>query len=315
MRRLVSADGRHLAYGRSRTWIAPVDKPSRRRSLPGQAWAWAPRVSAIAVVAPDGAVAVFGLGTRPLAALPRGFGATSIAWTPDGRTLAVSGSRFPRRPYRQEIWLVHPVTRSAQLVAGSFAGGQTPELAGFSPDGGWLLWWPRIQNSASLAADGTPLAAGGGRGTRADKRIVAAKPPLWQTRSLSRDRRRSWVSPAYSPDGRSVATAARPGGFEPHFGRERRSLWLLSLDGRARRRLTRPPSGLSDEFPRWSSDGRFLLFVRSGPTAPNATAGGSLYLLPLGGRPVGPLADLGSTSNSYGHYSWFDQLDWRQPVR
>ncbi len=61
-----------------------------------------------------------------------------------------------------------------------------------------------------------------------------------------------------------------------------------------------------------SRDGRALLFVRSGPTAPNATARGALYLVRLGRRPVGPLADLGTTTNYYGNYGW--SIDWFQPL-
>jgi len=44
-----------------------------------------------------------------------------------------------------------------------------------------------------------------------------------------------------------------------------------------------------------------------------------LYLLDLGkqingqAKLVGPVADVGSTGNYYGHYGWSYQLAWRTP--
>jgi hypothetical protein len=153
------------------------------------------------------------------------------------------------------------------------------------------------------------VAAGPGRYTTTGKSLVAARPPSWRVRTIARARSLSWVSPACSPGGRMLAASAGANGRPARFGLERRALWLLSVDGRERRRLTSPPRGSSDELPRWSGDGRSLLFVRSGPTRPNATASGALYLRRLTGGLVGPIAQLGSTSNYYGHYGWGTQTD------
>jgi dipeptidyl aminopeptidase/acylaminoacyl peptidase len=232
-----------------------------------------------------------------------------------------------------------------------------PLLYGFSPDGRWLVAWEDTQNSASLAADGLPLVAisvadgktvqigdargtlvyrdflswcgnalayvvnRGGRQVSLGDRVAFAAPPTWKptvTPGRLRDSN-SYVSPACSPPGLfELAAAVGPTTQDTPFGQERRRIWLLGYTGGNWHALgPTPPAGLSDELPMWSADGRWLAFIRSGPTNKDAGAHGVLYLLDLGkqfngqARLVGPLADLGSTGNYYGHYGWSYQLAWR----
>jgi hypothetical protein len=154
------------------------------------------------------------------------------------------------------------------------------------PPGGFVVFTRPLLPAVSINVDGTPLhaldarrgqarrivpgtlgydefrslcgrslvvAAGFDRITTRAKRLVAAAPPGWQPREVSRDHRRSWVAPACSPDARTIAVSAGPNGVQSRFGLERRSIWRLSLDGRSRRRLTAPPRGQSDELPRWNA--------------------------------------------------------------
>jgi len=188
----------------------------------------------------------------------------------------------------------------------------TPLPATWSPDGKFVFFWVDPFDSASIEADGVPLkgkspaagiigpliakhalvyddflswcrsrlvvAAGFDRYATHGKRLLVASwrgpayGQTWLVRDLSRDPSRSWVSPACSPDGRLVAAAAGRNWIERRFGQEGRSIWLLASDGSTRRRLTRPPTGRTDEGARWSADGRSLLFVRSGPTNKQAGA-------------------------------------------
>jgi dipeptidyl aminopeptidase/acylaminoacyl peptidase len=242
------------------------------------------------------------------------------------------------------------LTPNQYLSTDIAARGSSPALAGWSSDGHWIFFFLVPMHSASLAADGLPLhvkgpalgafgsriakavlayddflswcgkqlvvAAGGDRFATHGKRLIIASPPgpasgqAWRIRELSRDRSRSWVSPACSPDGSTVAAAAGRNWIESRFGGEARSLWLLTVNGKARRRLTAPPAGATDETPRWSRGGRLILFVRSGRTARNATAGGSLYLVRVRDRlALGPLAQIGPADNYYGHYAWTDRID------
>jgi dipeptidyl aminopeptidase/acylaminoacyl peptidase len=158
------------------------------------------------------------------------------------------------------------------------------------------------------------VAAGGDR-YATDAKQLRLITPRWRTTNLTHDAS-SWVSPACSPNGRVVAASRGRSWVEPRFGLERRSIWLLRVDGSGRKRLTSPPSLRTDESPHWSADGRFVLFVRAGPTARGATAPGALWLIRIAdGRLFGPLVNAGRVSNYYGHYGWTDAVDWYAPRR
>jgi hypothetical protein len=246
------------------------------------------------------------------------------------------------KPVHAEIWtFAGPRFTPNEIVGGASAlGGAQPWFASWSPGSSWVFFW-LYPNSSSLAADGMSLqvkgaalgalgpriattlgysdylswcgsrlvaAAGGDRYATHGKHLVVASPPGpaegqgWRMRELSRDRSRSWVSPACSPNGSWVAAAAGRNWVETRFGQERRSIWLLRSAGRARRRLTAPPPGATDESPRWLGN-RNLLFVRT------RGARGRLYGVDgRSGRLSGPLAQLGPVDNYYGHYGWSDEL-------
>ncbi len=115
---------------------------------------------------------------------------------------------------------------------------------------------------------------------------------------MSGDRTRAWVSPACSPDRRLVAAAAGRDSHDASLIHARRAIWLLSLDGRMRRQLTRPPSGWSDESPQWTVDGKALIFLRQ------RLGHGLLYVARLDGTLVGPLARVNGAFASVGYALW-----------
>lgn len=331
-----SADGRFVAFSRGvvGTHGGPVF-----RSLNG---VWAPRGHTQAAVTKSGGVVLQGPNLPGRRLLPDGWGAGSVAWAPSGEFLVLGRSSFSR-PAQNSIWLYHLATGDTQLVAGVFPFEHVPVLATISPAADWVVWWRFYDHAASANADGVPLlakriagdagplrvvprilaapefltwcrgrlvlAAGVDRYTTRGKRLLVSGPPVWKPRNVSPDARRSWTSPSCSLDGRRVAVSAGRNWIEPRFGLEHRSIWTVSLDRRESRRLTAPPRGLSDELPRWSGNGRAILFVRSGPTRGDTTARGSLYLVRLEGRPAVRIADLGATGNYYGRYGWFEQTD------
>jgi len=261
-------------------------------------------------------------------------------------------------PYHQEVWLLNPRTGAKRELFHLRKPKLAPPLLdGFSPDGHWLVAWEDTQNSASLAADGLPLVAirvadgktvpigsgtlvyrdflswchdglayvlnRGGRQVTLGDRIVLAGPPDWKP-ALTYGRihdTNSYVSPAcLPPDEFELAAAVGPRTADSPFGQERRRIWLLGYTGGNWHPLgPTPPPGRSDELPLWSADGRWIAFIRTGPTKRNAQASGVLYLLDLGkqingqAKLVGPVADVGSTGNYYGHYGWSYQLAWRTP--
>jgi Tol biopolymer transport system component len=244
-------------------------------------------------------------------------------------------------PRDRQLWIVDLTTGTRRLVYRPPARNpRTPVLVRW--DGDFVLFTLALLPASSANLDGLPLhavsarggaaprvadaslsypeffarcsgrlafVAGSDRMTTREKRIVLATPPRWRGIEVSRDRGRSWVSPACSRTGRLIAARAGRSWTQSRFGLERRSIWLLSADGSTRRRLTAPPPGRSDELPRWTSDGRGVLFVRSGPTTLQAAARGSLYVVRLDRVLGGPLVDLGMTGNYYGRYGWAEQTD------
>jgi hypothetical protein len=77
-------------------------------------------------------------------------------------------------------------------------------------------------------------------------------------RDLSRERSRSWVSPACSASGSVLVAAAGRNWMENRFGREHRAIWELLP---VRKQLTHPPQGWTDESAQVLPDGS-ILFVR-----------------------------------------------------
>ena len=316
-------------------------------------WVWSPSGHRLAGVSAGGVV-IGGPGMKPQRLLPTGWGATSIAWSPDGRSLGVSRTIFSgvRRTHEQ-IWLVDLASRRARLICRVSAGKDAPPyLYGFSPDSRWLLAWQDVNGSASIAADGLPLLAvsttgqavpvgtgtlvygdflswcadaltyvadRGGREVTLGDRIAMANRPDWKPVVVDGAAGNwSYSSPACSPPNTfEVAAAVGPTTQDSPFGQEHRRIWLLGYTGGNWHPLGPiPPRGQSDELPLWSADGRWIAFIRSGPTNQNAGAQGTLYLLDLGkqlnghAQLVGPIASLGSTGNYYGHYNWAAQVAW-----
>jgi hypothetical protein len=163
---------------------------------------------------------------------------------------------------------------------------------------------------------------GGRQVTLNDRIAFAGPPPGWPVvvpADPGAGAQLSFVSPACSPpDLFELAAAVGPTTADTPFGHERRRIWLLGYTGGNWHPLgPTPPAGTSDELPIWSADGRWIAFIRSGPTNKDAGAHGVLYLLELGkglhgrAKVVGPLADLGQTGNYYGHYGWSYQLGWQ----
>lgn len=160
-----------------------------------------------------------------------------------------------------------------------------------------------------------------GRSVTLGDGIAVTKPPLWRSQTiLPAGSKTSWNSVACP----SAAAAAQGGGGlvvaggpttpDLPFGHEDRSLWMVAPQAGAKpQRLTQtvPPKGETDELPMWSGDGRWILFVRT--NARGISGRGNLYALdPFGGNIVGPIANVGTSENYYGSYSWPSQLEWHR---
>ncbi len=286
-------------------------------------------------------VVAAGLGTR-------GRTFRSLAISPDGRDAAVDIARCG------EVTATELLTVDLRTGGVRTALRQTGEyatLAGWSPDGRWLLYWPQSICSASIAADGLPLyavAAGGGghparavahtllypdflawcagrliaastpdRETELDGKLVQSGPPAWRQSTIDSARPLSWVSPSCSASGRwMVATAGA--NRQIRFGAQHRSVYLLRSDGVVVRRLSQPGAAdLSDEAPRFSRDGGWVLFVRSRVVTVGTSAYSHDTIELVRGSGAGTAVPVFSFTSGdfsyYDHFDWPTEIDWYQP--
>jgi dipeptidyl aminopeptidase/acylaminoacyl peptidase len=227
---------------------------------------------------------------------------------------------------------VYRVAEDYRSVPGGTPGPLS--LSGWSPDSRWLFFSIDPMSSASLAADGLEiqalnvatrrvvpvttlllnddymtwcgstlvLTAGEDRLATTSKRLVVATAPAWKPRVLWRDPKRAFSSVACAPDGKNVAVLSQTASLDFNFFHTKWQLWQVSLDG-SRTLLDTPPAGSADESPRWSRDGKALLFVRE------HKGYGQLMLL-RNSRVTGPIANLGYSLGYYGHHDWWQSASW-----
>ena len=305
----LSGDGRLVSAG-GRIVGGPI--------LPTRKLVWAPTGETAAYQTPSGAVFTWSPNRGRRLVVDGSWGATSLAW---GRNGALALGRAVCHvpcgiPLHEEVWIWR--AGRLDLVAGPLSGERRPMVAAIAGDGR-ALWWS--WESASIAADGAPLfanrvhvadslpypdyisvcgshvavAAGHDRYAMHGKRID------FEGRDVSRDPARSWVSPSCLPNGTLVA-AASANTTPPRIGHEHRSIWRL-LPTRAR--LTTPPPGLTDEFPRLLPDGSVLFLRTRTHSTPTQLYGVGTVELLRGGK-LNALGTAGRAANYYGHYDWPD---------
>jgi hypothetical protein len=332
-----SPDGRWLAFGDGRVVPAAGGRVTRPLGSSVQTWEWSPTEVLLAGVTRETGVLLAGPGGRARSLLPAGSGVGHLAFAPDGKRLAVDRLGVG-------IQVVDAATGRSATVFHQANPGQAPQVAGWSPDGGWVLFWRSRAEKGAVPLDAVPagggdwvnvfdpvlpygdflsrcgrrvaVTAGPGQVVSAGKQIVLTGSPTWRFRDLTRDYTRSWIWPACSPDGRWVAAVATPNHEESAGLAGARALWLLASDGSSRRRLI-AGGETAPELPRWSSDGRVLLVVlRSGT---RWSSPGSLFLVQVDRksgrmlRRVGPVAELGPAEGPGGHQEWAAVTDWHRP--
>ena len=282
---------------------------------------WAPTGETAAYQTRSGAVFTWSPGTGRRLVVPASWGATSFAWGRNGElALGRSICHAPCGvPLHQEVWIRRG--GSLRRVAGPLHGVQLPLIAAVAGDGR-ALWWSDEQDSASIAADGIPLYANRGHvadtlpyldyvsvcgnhlavAVGHDRYAMHGKRIRFDGRDVSRDPYRSWVSPSCSAHGTTLVAAASVNTTPPRIGHERRSIWQLLP---TRRRLTTPPAGLTDEYPRLLHDGS-VLFVRTRSHATRLELWGAGTVELLRGGRLTALGTAGRAANYYGHYDWPD---------
>jgi dipeptidyl aminopeptidase/acylaminoacyl peptidase len=262
-----SADGHFLvALDGHRAWVVDRDGRDRRR-VPIEdvgAALWRSHSDELLVQAADGdeLVDAATLETR------RGvrFGVPSpddheIAWTREDGALVVSAPDVGDE-------LVVGTPASLPDAAGGI------RLQGWSPDGGWLLYWAYPTRSESLAADGVPLYA-----VRLQDRMTFEIGV-----SLVED---DWVR--WSPNGSTLLMVGGRG----RFVTDRKILRRCDLGARRCTDLVAPAVESSFD-PAWSPDGRRITFVQVSTSASPGAPGGDLQVADAAvgaGREVGGVND------------------------
>ncbi len=332
-----SPDGRWLAFGEGR--VVPVGGGTMQQPLgsPVQAWEWSPAADVLAGVTQKGGVLIAPLGAGVETLLPEGSGVGHLAFSSDGRRLAID--RVGRG-----IQVLDVATGKALTVFPQPDPARVPMVAGWSPDGQWVLYWRGAVGKEAGPLDAAPargggwvnlfdpvlpyrdflsfcgrriaLTAGAGQAVSVGKQILLTGPPTWGFHNLTNDYSRSWLWPACSPNGRWLAATDSLNQGESADHTVPRGLWLLASDGSSRRLLV-PGTAGAPEFPRWSSDASVILVVlRSGS---QWSSPGSLLVVqvdPRSGRMVkrvGPIADLGAAPGPGGHQEWAAISDWYRP--
>jgi hypothetical protein len=330
-----SHDGQWLAFGDGQ--VVPASGGSAVQPLGSvRSWEWSPTDDVLAGVTATGGVTIGGPGIAIKVLLPEASGAGHLAFSPNGRYLAVDVRGVG-------IQVLAVATGKAETVFHEPDASRVPQVAGWTPDARWVLYFrgpvgeegpidaapssggdwvnvfdPVLPYRDFLSACGSSIAlvAGSGLDVSTGKQIVLSGPPDWNFHNLTNDFTRSWIWPACSPNGGWLA--ASDTFSQPETANETlpRALWLLATDGSSRRLLISGGKG-AIELPRWSSDGTVILVVRR--SGSRWASPGRLLLAridPGSGKLVklvGPIADLGSAPGPGGHQQWFEISDWHRP--
>jgi TolB protein len=276
--------------------------------------------------------------------------ASSVVWSPDGKTLAYSATPRAAGSPGEALWTV-PAIGGAPKTWFTAAAESIP-LAGWWLNGKGVLFWRDPNASSSIAADGLglftlrlggkprqlattlpypdqlaqspdghdlALVAGFGREIWHDKVLATCDVSTGTCRALPHRHGVIMLDPSWSPRANRIAfVQARDAGTIGGFGSvsrllswvHTRTLWVADPNGAGAHQLREAGTGVYD--PQWSRDGRHVLYLRDN----------AIWLIGVPGGPPVKIVDSSPVGSSpalptaprlfgyYGHVSWSGTLAW-----
>jgi len=254
----LSATGRWLSYNEgTSTYVVDVANPHNQRKISADFLAaeWSPTADILAYTRSPGGLFVTQAGKWDekllVRDLPNVWSAIeNFVWSPDGKQLAfvrvmTTGQKTTDRI--ADLYRIDVNGTGLHRLLRVTGDSYHPIISGWTPDGKYIIFLQDTAYSASLLADGVPLAAVPTEG--GPVRVYSENTPV--TGGL-----------AVSPDGRGIAVLQREGRESWQNAR----LFITPIDQVRLRQLT--DNMLAPLFPAWSPQGNLLAYA-AGPAAEN----------------------------------------------
>ncbi len=187
-----------------------------------------------------------------------GSSTSSVAWSPDGKTLAVTYTPLDNTILRSE----RGEPAFGLFLMPSDGAGEPRLLFRAAIDPAWSPDGKKLAFSVRVPGTGYAIAVGDADGSHevqlTDPSAYTISPYL-----------RYAFSPAWSPDGKQIAFNARVAFFtswDSMAQSEQRQIFLMRADGSGRRQLTTDPKW-ECSHPSWSPDGAEIAFSCVSPSA------------------------------------------------
>jgi dipeptidyl aminopeptidase/acylaminoacyl peptidase len=218
----------------------------------------------------------------------------SIAWSPDGKQLAFLSD--------------HEKTQQLQLYLAPAGGGPARQLTHFTGLLADPRWSPDGKQIAVLFTQNLPRSAGPLDPVAPESGVLESK--IFEQRLAVVDVATGamrQLSPAdmyvyeydWSPDGRSFAATAAPGDGDANWWIAQ--LYTVSAENGAMQPIYKPPVDQQIAAPRWSPDGKSIVFI-GGLMSDEGSTGGDVFQIPAAG---GSVRDLTSgMASSASNITW-----------